>query len=190
VTREKKPPSKVVGYLMRPRSRSFAVHPEAQSAWSILRDYLPRADNRPWTGGRPVLEVLTLHTETDRDLLVVGGFRDLMRLGREGMAEVLVIPRPKTVEQIRLDAWSEALDALLVPSADQRHRASLNRRLRHSMTSDVCVHFFRKRRLPKETFAAAVGIHPRTLARALKKRPAHPVGHQTIFQEALRDSAR
>ena len=190
MTSKHKPTTKVVGYLMPPRSRSFSVHPEAQNAWSMLRDYSLWAVNRPWIAGRPLLEVLALHEGIDSDLLVVGGFTDFLRLGQDGMDEVLVIPRPKTPEQIRLDAWSEVLDVVLVPSGDQKYWASLYRRLRHTLTPDVCVHLFRTRLLTREAFAAAVGIHPRTLARALKKHPAHPVGRQTIFQEAFNDIPR
>jgi hypothetical protein len=121
---------------------------------------------------------------------VVGRFKDFMRLGQSPTGDVLVIPRLKTPEQIRDDAWAEVRADLLVPSASQKDWARLYRHLRHAIPPASCALLFGSRKLTQEAFAASVAIHPRTLARALKKHPAHPVGRQTIFQEALHESSR
>jgi hypothetical protein len=180
---------KVVAYLV-PQSRTFLVHPEAQSAISLLRDYLPWGDGPTRTAGRPILEVLDTVEGADSALIVVGRFKDLLQLGQSTTDDVLVIPRPKTPEQIRDDAWTEVSAELLVPSLGQKDWARLYRRLRQEIPPASCALIFGSRQLTQEAFAAPVGIHPRTFARVLKKYPAHPVGRQTIFQEALNATAR
>lgn len=104
--RRRKPFIKVVGRLV-PQSCTLLVHPEAESAFSLLRDNLPWIYEPLRTAGHPIVEVLPTDDARESDLLVVGRFRDFMRLGQNPTDDVLVIPQPKTPEQIRDDAWAE-----------------------------------------------------------------------------------
>jgi hypothetical protein len=180
---------KVVAYLV-PRARTFLVHPEAQVAFELLRDFLPRGEGLTRTAGRPILEVLDTDEGPDGALMVVGRFKEFLQLGNGLTDDVLVIPRTGTPEQIRDDAWAEVCAELLVPSASLRDLTRLYRRLRQTIPPASCAPIFGGRRLTQKAFAAQVAIHSRTLARSLKKNPAHPVGVQTIFQEALNETAR
>jgi len=187
--RRRRPFIKVVGRLV-PQSCTLLVHPEAQSAFALLRDNLPWRYELATSAGRPIIEVLPTENDYDGDLLVVGRFTDFTRLGQSPTDDVLLIPQLKTPEQIRDDAWTEVCAALLVPSLGHEDWARLYRRLRGAIPPASCARIFGSRQLTQEAFAAPLGIHPRTLARALKKHPAHPVGRPTMFEEALNEIAR